>query len=123
MQPPNLSLDPMASLWSSGGSPSSNNYFSQPGSSTSPPDQAASSNSSGPADGGFGMGTRSTFYNSPQQNPKQNQGPGGLPKQHQNQGEGQDDGGAGNTFMGASTPGPGGVGLGGWKWTVMDGSK
>jgi len=119
MQPANLSLDPMASLWSSGGSPQSNNYFPQPSSSASPPDQSAGTVSSGQSrgnDSSFGMG--SNFYASPQQN----QGSGQVPKQHQSQNDGQD-GGAGDTFMGASTPGPGGVGLGGWKWTVMDGSK
>lgn len=84
----------------------------------SPPDQSASTGSNGQSrnDSSFGMG--SNFYGSPQQN----QGSGQLPKQRQSQGESQD-GGAGDTFMGASTPGPGGVGLGGWKWTVMDGSK
>jgi len=117
MQPANLSLDPMASLWSSGGSPSNNNFFSQSNVSASPPDQSAGTSSSAQSrqnDSTFGIS--STFYASPQQNP--NQGPGQTSKQSQGQ-----DGGAGDTFMGAGTPGPGGVGLGGWKWTVMDGSK
>ncbi|KAK5087514.1 hypothetical protein LTR24_006631 [Lithohypha guttulata] len=117
MQPANLSLDPMASLWSSGGSPSNNNFFSQSNAAASPPDQSAGTGSSAQSrqnDSTFGMS--STFYASPQQNP--NQGPGQTSKQSQGQ-----DGGAGDTFMGAGTPGPGGVGLGGWKWTVMDGSK
>ena len=111
MQPANLSLDPMASLWSSDGTPS-NNYFTQSNSSASPPDQPAGTNSSAQSrqnNSAFGM--NSAFYASPQQNP--NQGP---PKQSQGQ-----DGGAGDTFMGAGTPGPGGMGLGGWKFTVMDG--
>lgn len=112
MQPANLHLDPMASLWSSGGSPNSNNYFSQP-SSGSPGDQTAGTNSTGqsrPSEGSYDMG--GNFYASPQQSGSANA-----------QNQAGNDTGAGDTFMGASTPGPGGVGIGGWKWTVLDGKQ
>lgn len=110
MQPANLHLDPMANLWSSSGSPNSNNYFSQP-SSGSPGDQTAGTTSSGqsrPSDGSYDMS--GNFYASPQQN-------------GQAQTQAGPDAGAGDTFMGASTPGPSGVGIGGWKWTVLDGKQ
>ena len=100
MQPANLSLDPMASLWSTNpgpnGSPNPNsNYFSQPSSSNSPDQTVGSAQTS----------SASNFYASPR-----------PPNQSISQKDG-DGGGAGDTFMGASTPG-----AGMWKWTGMDSS-
>lgn len=125
MQPANLSLDPMASLWSTnpGGSPNSgSNYFSQPASAS--PDQNAGTNSNvqnRTNDNNFDI--NSGYYTSPPQNSgqKTDQSPSFA---QTTTGDGNSsNGGGGDTFMGAGTPGPGGVGLGGWKFTVMDGNK
>ncbi|KAK5948287.1 hypothetical protein OHC33_010721 [Knufia fluminis] len=115
MAPANLSLDPMASLWSSGGSPSNNNFS---------PDQSVGTNSNAQSranDSSFGMG--GSFYASPQQNQNQSQS-GQIPGSKQSPAqEGQEGAGAaGDTFMGAGTPGAGGMGLNGWKWTAMSGN-
>lgn len=128
MQPANLSLDPMMALWSSGGSPGSANYY-QPPSSGSP--EQAISTSSGPntsrsqPDANFSM-THVLFPNTQTSQANQSSSSGNNQSRNENNGGDSTEGtsgGGGDTFMGASTPGPGGVGLGSWKWTVMDGRK
>lgn len=111
MRPNNAYTDPMASLWSDGGSPGNNNYFVRNTSSVS---DGQNSSSNPPSrmntgeNGQFGMG--GGYYSGSNQ---QNSAGGGM-----NPPDGTN--GGGDTFMGASTPGPGGVGMGGWKWNVMD---
>lgn len=113
MRPNNAYTDPMASLWSDGGSPNNNSYFPRNTASGSP---NQTSNSNPPTrmntnDSQFSMS--GGYYASPNQQHGQNQVSGSMnPPDNTN--------GGGDTFMGASTPGPGGVGMGGWKWNVMD---
>jgi len=126
MQPANLSLDPMASLWSTGASPNNNNnnWFSTSNPSASPPNDQGT-NSSAQSRPNEGNPWAEGFYTSPQQN----QG-GQMLKQGAAQGQAAQEGagvgvGTGDAFMGAITPGPGGMGFGGgwWKSTVMDENK
>lgn len=108
-------LDPASNLWSTT-SPTNTNMFAQqtPSSDTS----SAHPNSK---DSNFGM--NNNFFAQPgnmtaesgQQDNKQQGNPG-------NNGNNMN-GDGGDTFMGVQTPGPNGVGLGGWKWTVMSGDK
>ena len=102
MQPANLHLDPMANLWPTNDA-SKNNYFSS--NPTTSPEQNAGSASSVQS---YDM--NNNFFASTQQD--QNQNNSDTPVSNSTQ---DASGAAGNTFMGASTPG--------WKWTVMDGRQ
>lgn len=119
MQPANMSLDPMAALWSDSGSPNNTNYFQT----TTPasPDQTRS-NSNGANTGrsqqDSNIGMAYGLYSDSQSN-QSNQGQANGQNGSTAIG-GEDFRGAGDTFMGANTPG---LGTAGWKWTVMDGAK
>lgn len=119
MRPTNAYTDPMATLWSDGGSPGNNNYFPRTTSSASP---IQTSSSNGPsrmntADAQFSMS--GPYYSPGQQvtsTSTQNNGNGAMNPPDTNSG-------GGDTFMGASTPGGGGFGLGRWNWGGMDSTK
>lgn len=98
MQPANLHLDPMANLWSTNSN--SNNFFSQ--NPTASPEQNTGSTSTAAS---YDM-NNNYFTGAP---------PGQTQAETTTGGVASDAGNAGDTFMGASTPG--------WKWTVMDGQK
>ena len=123
MQPANLSLDPMASLWPSNGSPNSNNYFQSQISAS--PDQNSSSSSTANAgknhaDTNLAM-SQALLPNS-QAGPV-NLGPNGNQNSRESHTAGvgvgvSNEGEAGDTFMGASTPGTITNGFRGW-WSVV----
>ncbi|KAK5467939.1 hypothetical protein LTS15_000912 [Exophiala xenobiotica] len=113
MQPQNLALDPAVNLWSS--SSSNNNLFTQ-----SP--EAAN-------DGSFGMGGPS-FYTQNTISSMMSESTDSMPKSNDQMPNltanstsppGNDNSGAGEVFMGVSTPQPGGIPS--WKWTVMSDKK
>lgn len=95
MQPANLHLDPMANLWSTNSN--NNNFYSQ--NPTASPEQNTGSISSAAS-----YDANSNYFANLQQGQSQPETAAA--------GVTNDAGNAGDTFMGASTPG--------WKWTVMD---
>ena len=100
MSPANVSLDPMANLWPSGGSPTSNGYFTNnPSSSMSPPDLPNSARGAGKNENSFGTNDASYLNGATSQ-------AGSTDNSVANPSS------AGDTFMGASTPG--------WKWPGME---
>lgn len=122
MQPSNPYTDPMASLWSDTGSPSNNNngYFASPNQ-TSNGSHASTGMNTNESSYNAGGG----YYGSPNQQGNQmlaqsnSGGVGGVGSGDIGAGGGGG-GGGGDIFMGASTPGPTGIGIGGWKWGAMD---
>lgn len=99
MQPANLHLDPMANLWSTNSN--NNNFYSQ--NPTASPEQNTGSTSSAAS---YDI-NNNYFAGSQQAQPQADTTANGDVT--------SDTGNAGDTFMGASTPG--------WKWTVMDDTK
>jgi hypothetical protein len=106
MQPPNLSLDPAANLWSSN-SPNNNQFTN-----TSSPASSANNDSS--------FGHFGAFQTQSVDNPMSNNGPT-FSASTTNSNTGGNNAAAGETFMGVASPQPGGMPS--WKWTVMNDKK
>ena len=103
---PNLSLDPMASLWSNESTSSSNNYFSPPLSGSGTDQSSASVQKSESNFGGNG-----NYFSGSNPNLTASTTQGGTNSTEQ----------AGNTFMGANSPGQGATGS--WKWMAFENNK
>lgn len=117
--PTNLSLDPASNLWPTTSSSGSNMFTQQTpssdASSTNPPtttnDANFSMNTNFFAQNGSGVGPDL---------PKQDV----VPQQDSNGNVGANmNSDGGDTFMGVQAPGSSGIGINGWKWTVMSGEK